>query len=367
MEQATKASRFERVFVVLLVATITVVFLWMIRSFLMPLLLAAIFSSLARPLYLSILSWIGGRRKTASALTVLVLTLLVVLPFFGFVGIVANQASKVKDSVAPWIEKNLNDKTEWNRRFKKLPGATSLTPYRDRLIDSSSDAVRNMGNTITAGASALTRKTAVFFVKFAIMIYSMFFFFIDGPKMLAKILSYIPLQNRDEKKLLEGFHSMASATVKSMLIIGAIQGTLGGLAFWIAGIPSAILWGTVMALLSVVPNIGSALVWVPACLFLFVAGNTLPAVMLFLWCAVVVGSVDNLLKPILVERQTKVPELLVLVSTLGGVTLMGLPGFILGPSVALVFLMAWEIYGTVFKDALPPPAPRPHQQVSDSA
>jgi predicted PurR-regulated permease PerM len=108
-----------------------------------------------------------------------------------------------------------------------------------------------------------------------------------------------------------------------------------------------------MAVLSLIPNIGTALVWVPACIFLFIKGDSMSGVLLFLWCAVIVGTVDNFLKPILVGKDTKVPELLILVSTLGGVTMLGLSGFIMGPVLALLFLTIWDIYGDTFKSVLP--------------
>jgi predicted PurR-regulated permease PerM len=108
-----------------------------------------------------------------------------------------------------------------------------------------------------------------------------------------------------------------------------------------------------MAVLSVVPNVGSALIWVPACIYLFIKGDTTAATLVFLWCAVVVGSADNVLRPILVGKDTQMPELLVLLSTLGGLTMFGLEGFILGPGLALIFLTIWDIYGAVFKDVLP--------------
>jgi predicted PurR-regulated permease PerM len=213
--------------------------------------------------------------------------------------------------------------------------------------------VSRLGKLIFEKASSITAGTLMFFVHFAILLYAMFFFFLDGPRILERMLYYMPLNRHDEKRLLDGFRSMARATIKGIVVIGAVQGTLAGLGFWAAGIGSALFWGTVMAVLSVVPNIGSALVWLPAGVILLIKGKTAAGALLLIWCAVVVGSADNVLRPILIGKDTRVHELLVLISTLGGLSMMGLGGFVLGPVLALLFLTVWDIYGRAFKDVLP--------------
>lgn len=348
-----KPEAFQRSFLLILVTIISIVFLWMIRFLLISLLLAALFSSLARPLYLRILSAIPGKEKICSGLTLLFLFLLIVIPLFGFMGIVANEAFHVTENVRPWIQEKLSNKEEFNRNLQRLPGSEYLASHSEQIISKVGEAVSSLGHFIIQRVSSFTTGTIVFFINIAVMFYAMFFFFIDGPTILDKILFYMPLQNRDEQRLLNGFRSMARATLKSLVIIGTIQGTLGGLAFWMVGIPSALFWGTVMAVLSMIPNIGSALVWVPGCLFLLLNGNTTAGLFLFIWGVLVVGTADNFLRPLLVGKDTKVPELLILVSTLGGLTMLGLSGFILGPVLALLFLTIWDIYGATFKNVLP--------------
>jgi predicted PurR-regulated permease PerM len=154
--------------------------------------------------------------------------------------------------------------------------------------------------------------------------------------------------------VLQRFTSVTRATIKGTLVIGMIQGALAGLGFWVAGIDGAAFWGTVMVVLSIVPGIGAALVWVPAVIYLFVTGQTLAGVLLTAWCAAVVGTVDNVLRPALVGKDAKMPDLLILVGTLGGLFLFGPIGFIVGPIVCGLFLTVWDIYGTTFRDVLPP-------------
>ena len=154
--------------------------------------------------------------------------------------------------------------------------------------------------------------------------------------------------------LLERLTSVTRATIKGTLVIGIIQGTLAGLGFWAAGIDGSAFWGTIMAVLSIVPGIGSALIWVPAVIYLFITGQTLAATLLLTWCAAVVGTIDNVLRTSLVGKDAKMPDLLILIGTLGGLFLFGPIGFIVGPIVCGLFLTVWEIYGATFKDILPP-------------
>ena len=147
------------------------------------------------------------------------------------------------------------------------------------------------------------------------MVYAMFFFLKDGEKILEKIFYYMPLSDEDEALMLQRFASITRATVKGTLVIGIIQGALAGFAFWVAGIDGAAFWGTIMAILSIVPGIGAALIWVPGVIYLIVTGQLLTGLLLFAWCAAVVGTIDNILRPILVGKDAKMPDLLILIDT----------------------------------------------------
>ena len=153
--------------------------------------------------------------------------------------------------------------------------------------------------------------------------------------------------------MLDKFRSVARATLKGTAVIGILQGGLAGLAFAVVGIPSAIFWGTIMAVLSIVPGIGTALVWGPAVIILAAGGHWIRAIGLGVFCGVVVGSIDNVLRPRLVGKDTEMHDLLILFATLGGISFFGIVGFIIGPILAALFVTIWEIYGTAFKDVLP--------------
>jgi predicted PurR-regulated permease PerM len=188
----------------------------------------------------------------------------------------------------------------------------------------------------------------------------MYFFLKDGRKVLDKMLYYLPLEPQDETRLARQFVSVARATIKGTLVIGLLQGVLGGLAFWVLGLDGAALWATVMAILSIIPGLGHGIVWIPTSIYLAARGDWGSAIGLFIWGAAVIGSVDNFLRPWLVGKDTEMPDLMILISTLGGLILFGPVGFIVGPIVAALFVTVWDLYGTAFEEVLPPvPEPPP--------
>jgi predicted PurR-regulated permease PerM len=227
-------------------------------------------------------------------------------------------------------------------------------PSQEQLLEQVGTAAKTAGTLLVSFAAGMTATTAAFLLNLFVMLYAMFFFFRDGHKILERIFYYTPLSDEDETRMFTQFASITRATVKGTLVIGIIQGALAGIAFWVVGIEGAALWGTIMTILSIIPGIGAALVWVPAVIILFLTGQHLTAILLATWCAAVVGTVDNFLRPMLVGRDAKMPDLLILIGTLGGLFLFGPIGFIVGPIVCGLFLTVWDIYGTTFREILPP-------------
>jgi predicted PurR-regulated permease PerM len=187
----------------------------------------------------------------------------------------------------------------------------------------------------------------------------MFFFLVDGDRILNWIMRYLPLKQEDGARMLDRFTSVTRATLKGVAVIGILQGTLTGAAFAVIGIPSAIFWGTVTAVMSLVPGIGTAIVWLPASIILASSGHYGQAIGLFAFCSLVVGGLDNFLRPRLVGQDTRLHELMILFGTLGGIMMFGVAGIIIGPIVSALVVTVWEIYGVAFKDSLPAKTPAP--------
>jgi len=347
-------SRFRQTFLILLLVAITAAFVAMVRGFLLTILLAGIFSGLAYPLYARLVRVFRGHRALASAATLLVLLAVVGVPLLTVLGIVAREAINVSETVMPWIKRQLQDPRGLAAYLERLPGADRLDPYRDTIITKLGEMVGSTGNFLFRSISATTRGTVTFFFQLSLLLYTMFFFLLDGEKLLHRILYYMPLPDEDEARMVDKFVSVTRATLKGTLLIGVLQGTLAGAGFAVAGIQGSVFWGTLMTLLSIIPGIGTALIWVPAVVMLLVGGKVWTGLLLAAWCGLIVGSVDNLLRPRLVGRDTQMHELLILFGTLGGILLFGVLGFIVGPILAALFVTVWEIYGVVFRDALPP-------------
>ncbi len=353
---AIDPGRFRAVFLLLLVAGITLLFLEMIRPFLTALLLGAIFSGLAHPFYRRVRAWVRGRSALASVLTLFAFIVVLLVPVAVFLGIVARQAVAVSESVGPWIAElqiRIHEPGGVGRLLGRLPFGDALAPYQGPLTQKAGELAGSLGGFVVAQLGALTRGTVSFLFMLFVMLYAMFFFLKDGPAVLDRMLYYLPLSDDDEQRMLDKFVSVSRATIKGTFLIGIVQGGLAGIAFAVAGIPSAAFWGTVMGVLSIIPGIGSGLVWAPAGIYLLTRGQTVAGVLLLAWCGAVVSSVDNFLRPWLVGRDTRMPDLLILLGTLGGLVLFGAAGVLVGPIVAALFVTVWELYGEAFRQVLP--------------
>ncbi|MFH1983970.1 MAG: AI-2E family transporter [Pseudomonadota bacterium] len=343
----------ERV-LLLCVLAISALFLAMIRQFLMAIVLAGIFSALSHPAYRRFLKWFGGRRAAAAIITVLLIICVVMVPLAGLLGVVAAQAVKVGTAATPWVMERLGKPDTLSQSIQLLPFYKEIAPYQSEIAQKIGSMVGAVSGFIVDRLSALTLGTVNVVFSLLVMLYCMLFFLMDGDKMLEKALFYLPLEDKDERRMLDRFTSVTRATLKGTLVIGLLQGALAGGAFYFAGIPSAVFWGAVMAVLSIIPGIGSAIVWAPAAIILAASGHMVAGIGLAVFCAVVVGGADNLLRPMLVGKDTQMPELMIFFGTLGGIMMFGIPGMIVGPIVAALFLTTWDIYGIVFKDVLPP-------------
>jgi predicted PurR-regulated permease PerM len=347
-------EKFANVFLVLLAIAISIVFLLMVRGFLMAVLLAGIFSGMANPLYRYFLKLFKGRKALASAVSIFLVLLVIVIPLTAFLGVAWSQGVDVSQAVTPWIEQQLSQPDALDALLNRIPFFDRLQPYQDQITAKVGELAGSLGTFLVNSVAAATRGTVSFLLQLFIMLYAMFFFLIDGKSILDRILYYMPLSPREEDRMVEKFVSVARATLKGTLVIGIIQGGLAGIALFLAGIGGAAFWGTVMVVLSIIPGIGTALVWVPAVIYLIAGGHYGAGIALAIWCGVVVGTVDNVLRPRLVGKDTKMSDLLILLSTLGGIFLFGAVGFIIGPIVAALFITVWDIYGITFKEFLPP-------------
>ena len=346
-------DRINKIVLMLIVIGITALFFSMIQPFLMAIFLAGLFSALARPVYRRLRILFRGHRHPASAVTLVLMIVVVLIPLFFLLSTVVGQAIDVGKTVTPWIRMNLEQPDRFTAYLEGLPFYEYLEPYRAEVLERAGKVVGSVSNWVVGGLSQATLGTANFIFMTFVFLYTMYFFQMEGGKLVRRILYYLPLNGDDESLMLHKFTSVSRAMIKGTLLIGILQGGLAGIAFAVAGLENAVFWGTVMAVLSIIPSVGSSLVWIPASIILIMQGNTAAGIGLLAFCGVVVGSLDNVLRPILVGKDTQMHELMIFFGTLGGIFMFGIPGVLIGPLIASLFITVWELYGIAFRDYLP--------------
>lgn len=346
----TSHSSLHEPFVVVLTLVCLGLFLAILWPVLQSLFLGALLAIFSRPIFTLLKKRFRDRRNAAAAVTVLIVFILIVGPLSALTGVIFKQAVQISDYAFPKVQEHLTPDGIGQMR----DGMISLFPWLRGIVPSEGEIVRNIasaakasGGYLVSGISAFTAGTATFLLSVFVMFYAMFFFLRDGPDILKRALTYLPLGREEKTIMLERFVSITRAMVRGSLLIGLIQGVLGGVAFYAAGIEGAAFWGLIMTVFAVIPGIGTALVWIPAVGFLFLSGQHVHAVLLAAWCAGVVATIDNILRPTLVGKDAKMPDLMILIGTLGGMILLGPIGLLVGPIICGVFLATLEIFGTL--------------------
>jgi len=348
-----KQEMIHRAVLVFVLVAISLFFLVIVKPFLVSIFLAALFATLFHPLYERIQRRVGGRNGLASAITMLIAICFVFVPISLVLAAVVTQALELAAIVQPWIQKQFTDPEAFKNLVQSVPFYERLLPFQDVVQDRLGELVGVFSASVIDFVQLATVSTFSAALMGFIVLYTMFFFLMDGDRLLYYILYYLPLRDEDEKKLLFRFKSVTRATLKGTAVIGFLQGTLAGLALWIGGIPSALFLSVTMMFLSVVPGIGTALVWIPAVIYIAIYNSIWMAIGVAAFCAVVVGLVDNILRPKLVGSDTQLHELLIFFSTLGGLLVFGFWGFVIGPIIAALFVTVWELYGEEFNQWLP--------------
>ena len=337
----------------IVVAAISALFFGIIGRFIEAIFLASLFAAVFHPLYRKFLSWLPGQRGLASMATLLLVLCFIFVPVALIALVVAGQAADFAATAIPNLQKIINEPETVQSWLQALPFYERLLPYRELITERLGNVLISFSTTGVDILQSATMSTVSALVTGLLVLYTFFFFLMDGDRLLQLILFYLPLDDKNEGLLLHRFRSVTVATLKGTAVIGFLQGGLAGIALWMCNIPNAVFWSVTMMLLSVVPGIGAALVWFPAVLYLAFNGQLLYAGSLFAFCGLLVGTIDNVLRPKLVGNDTQLHELMIFFSTIGGLLTFGFSGFIIGPIIAALFVTVWEIYGVEFKNWLP--------------
>src|SRR5215510_1422679 len=335
----------QYIFFLMFLLLVTLAFVWLIQDFLLPLFWAATLAIVFYPVCRWVQSHLGIRTSVAALLTLGVILVAVILPL-GLLGVAV-----VQEAAALYKRLETGDLTvqEPLQMLERL--LSVVTQYLGRLGIETQNLTQSLaGATVTVsrfvGTQALNLGQDVLrlSVMFALMLYLLFFFLRDGPQIVTTILYALPLGNTRARRLFAHFATVSRATLKGTLLVALVQGLLGGILFAIVGINAAVLWGALMALLSLLPALGSALIWVPAAGILLATGHIAKACIVLGAGVLVIGLIDNLLRPLLIGQDTRMPDYLVLVSSLGGLTVFGASGLVIGPILAAMFLAVWDMF-----------------------
>ena len=331
----------------LLLTAVSLAFLAVILPFSGAILWAVTLALLFQPLNQRALRWTRNRATLAALLTLLACLVIVILP-------VTLVTSSLVAELTALVQKLRGGQMDLRAYYQQivaaLPAWAMDWAYRfdlfnmENLLDKVSHGMLQGGQLVASHALEVGQNTFQFLIQFAVMLYLLFFFLRDGTALGRMLGQAVPLEPSHTRFLMSKFATVLRATVKGNVVIAVIQGVLGGLAFWVLGIGSAMLWGVLMAVLSLLPAVGASLVWGPLAIYLLTTGSVWQGVALVIWGVVVIGLSDNALRPVLVGKDTKLPDYVVLVSTLGGMALFGINGFVIGPTIAAMFMACWALF-----------------------
>jgi predicted PurR-regulated permease PerM len=348
----------DRAFLVLLVA-VSLAFAWILLPFYGAILWAIILATVFAPAQRWFLERMPGRPNLAALLSLLLIIGIVLLPLAFTAGSLISEATSLYDRVQSG-ELNLGSKLQrvldalpgWASSLLARVGVTDVGDVQQRVVA----LLKEGGQFFATQAVLVGQGTANLLISLSIMLYLLFFLLRDGSKLAHRVSHAIPLAGEQKGKLLDKFAVVVRAMIKGTILVAIVQGFLGGLIFWLLGIHAPVLWGVVMAFMSLLPAVGAAVVWFPVALYLLATGALLKGIVLIAFGAGVIGLVDNLLRPYLVGKDTAMPDYVVLISTLGGIAIFGLNGFVVGPLIAAMFIAVWGIA------AGEPPPPQKRQK-----
>ncbi len=337
------------VFFSVLIILLATAMLYLVRPFIYPIFWAAIIAILFYPIYKRILQTIKSP-AISSLFTLIGVVIILFVPLTILATLLINASVDLYQAVADgdWMGK-VQVATGWLEK-------TSFAPYIDSIkgnwTEYAAQAAQNLSIFLFENLKNITQNSVQFIFMLFIMLYTLFFFLKDGPRMLNKIMRLSPLGDDYETMLYQKFTSTARATLKSTFLVGGVQGILTGLLFWIVGIKGAIIWAVLTTAIAIVPAIGAFVIWLPAGIIMLALGNVWEGITILLVGMLIISTIDNFLRPILIGKDTQMHTLVVLFSTLGGIFIFGISGFVIGPILAALFLSIIAIYEHHYKGEL---------------
>lgn len=337
-------------FIILMFVSVATFFIF--QPFLVAILVASVLAVVFRPIYDFFLARFGKRKGVSALSTSFIAMLFILIPFSIIFALVVNEITIVYQDIA--LEGNFHAKyvvpvVEYIES-NKLLNILGISELINKEVISNS--ISQIGQFSLNFVQAVYQSLAHFVFMTFVMFFSLYYFFVNGKEVVAKIMMLSPLKDAHEKLLVEKFVSISRATIKGTIVVAFIQGLIGGLTFAVTGIPSAMIWAVIMMFLSLIPMFGSSIIWFPVGVTMLLLGNVWQGLFILVVGLLIISLIDNFLRPELVGKDTQIHPLIVFFATLGGISLFGFLGFIIGPIIVALFLSLWEIYGIEFKKQL---------------
>ncbi|CAI8897832.1 Predicted PurR-regulated permease PerM [Pseudomonas jessenii] len=330
-----------------LLVLVSAAFIWILLPFYGAAFWAVILGILFAPLQGRLQVKFGWQRNLTSLCTLSICLVIAILPVIVISALLVQEGASLYKSVesgeldiAGYVSQFKHSLPPYFQHLLDRFGMGELNGLREKIVKSAMTG----GQALASKAFSFGQGTFEFIVSFFIMLYLLFFFLRDGAELARKVRAAVPLQEQQKRRLQLKFNRVVRATVKGNLLVAVTQGALGGLIFWFLDVPSVLLWAVLMAFLSLLPAVGAGIVWVPVAAFFLLTGAIWQGVVLVLFGVLVIGLVDNLLRPLLVGKDTRMPDYMILISTLGGLAIFGLNGFVIGPLIAALFMSSWDIF-----------------------
>lgn len=337
----------QQKFFLLLLALVTLAFIYVLLPYSGAIFWGVVLAILFAPLYRRLLRETKHKATVAALLALLLIIVIVILPLSLITASLVKQALAVYAMISSgqidfgaYFVRIVQSLPQWMISLLERFELTDLASLQVKL----SEGAAQVSQTVARQALNIGSKTFDFLVGLFVMLYLLFFLLRDGQSLATRVKHAFPLSSKYKQRLFNNFTTVIRATVKGNVLVAVAQGALGGLIFWFLGVEGPLLWAVVMAFLSLLPAVGAAIVWAPVAIYFLVTGAIWQGVVLIAFGVIVIGLVDNVLRPVLVGKDTKMPDYLVLLSTIGGMALFGLNGFVIGPVVAALFLACWDLF-----------------------
>ena len=330
-----------------LLAAVTAAFVWVLLPFFGAVLWGVALAILFTPLFKWLLRKMPGKRN-AAALSTLALCLFIVILPLAMVGVsLVQEIALVTQNIrsgeinfATYFQQILDALPQWMLNLVQRFNLGNMEAWQARI----SAGAAQGSQLVASQALTIGQNTFDFLVSFFVMLYLLFFLVRDGAELSKKMRDALPLAKPHTHYLLNKFTTVIRATIKGNVAVAVAQGTLGGLTFWFLGVQGALLWAVLMAFLSLLPAVGAALIWGPVAIYYLATGQWWQGGVLIFVGVFVIGLVDNILRPLLVGKDTQMPDYIVLMSTIGGMAIFGINGFVVGPVIAALFMAAWSLF-----------------------